>query len=200
MTFGDRSPRADQTYASTSTDPHRPDLPVALGCGDDDSQSSQEGNGKVRTTEHGTRIITSVDDETGLRLEIQDDSLYLKLTDDTPPEVRDRIKGKGLAGKCEGSPGKVVPGLTEGFQVFWREQFGDWGSAVVRLPERKPPLADELATRRIYAPDPGSDQIRVGGSAKTDRRHQLALKRHRPSVRWRLECIDSLGANGCLSA
>jgi hypothetical protein len=133
-------------------------LIVVAGCGSGgDGDQFAEGHGKVRDSD-GLHIITVDDAQTGLRLELQDDSLYLKTTAKTKPDVRDRIRGQGLAGQCEGAPGKSVPGLTSGFQIYWREQFGDWGSAVVRLPERKPSLADELKTCRIFA-EGSSDPI-----------------------------------------
>jgi hypothetical protein len=146
-----------------------PLLSIAAGglllsaCGGGDGSATAEGNGQVRDS-HGVRIITANDAETGLQLELQDDNLYLELTGDTPAKVRDRIKGQGLAGECEGAPGKDVPGLARGFQIFWRERSGDWGSAVLRLPKRKPPLSDVVKTCRIYAAAPGSSQIEVGGS------------------------------------
>jgi hypothetical protein len=138
---------------------------LVAGCGGSDGDKGGEGHGQVRDS-HGLHIITVQDDETGLQLEFQDDSLYLKPTADTPADLRDRIKGQGLAGRCEGKPGQTVPGLSRGFQIFWREDSSDWGSSVVRLPESKPVLADVLKTCKIYAARAGSEQIEVGGSAK----------------------------------
>jgi|SRR3954454_11256417 hypothetical protein len=139
---------------------------LIAGCGgEDDNDKTSEGHGTVRESS-GLHIITVQDQETGLKLEFQGDGLYLKLTDQTPADVRNRIKGHGLGGVCEGKPGDTIPGLTRGFQIFWRPDYGDWGSAVVRLPERKPALADVLQTCRIYAPLPGTDPVPIRGSTK----------------------------------
>ena len=147
---------------------------LAAGCGggdDDDGGGSgssgsaeAEGNGRLRTS-GSTKIIAAVDTETGLRLELQNDGVYLKATGKTPADLRGRLTGRGLGAHCDGPAGKTIPGLNSGFPVYWRESFSDWGSALARTQTATPTLAEQLVSCSIYGSRPDG-QVEIGGAAK----------------------------------
>ncbi|MEJ7750937.1 MAG: hypothetical protein WKF32_05765 [Thermoleophilaceae bacterium] len=145
---------------------------VAAGCGADDepSGSPAKGGAEVETTESGTKIIASTDEKAGMRVEVQDDSLYVTLTDDAPQATRD-LEGQGIGGSCDDDGGGGVEAAAE-FPILWREDPGDWGSALSRAnaetgvttveedeyedfekaEEAKPRLAEHVTRCRLFAP------------------------------------------------
>lgn len=135
---------------------------AAEGGGGQQVSDEQEGGADLRTTDTGLKIIEATDVETGLQLEIQDDSLYLKLPDEPSATVAG-LGGDGLGGSCDVSDDApfTMPRL---FPVYWRDEIGDWGSAVTRglpVPEDGgPTLAEHVVECRFYEAPPGSDEIR----------------------------------------
>lgn len=123
----------------------------------------------METTEYGTKIIKSVDQETGLRLETQDNSLYLKLPEN-PTGKAAEVKGNGLGGACDVSSDAPFT-MPELFPIYWREDYDDWGTALARgLPipdESEPTLAEFVTECRLYAPPEGSDEIRLDNQVTT---------------------------------
>lgn len=143
---------------------------LSAGCSGDEG-ASPEGGAEMETTEHGTKIISSVDRETGLRLEIQDNSLYLKLPEE-PVGKAAELRGTGLGGACDVSS-EAPFSMPELFPIYWREDFNDWGSALTRgLPvpdDSEPTLAEFVTECRLYAPPEGSDEIRLDNLVTTIR-------------------------------
>jgi hypothetical protein len=130
---------------------------LVAGCGGS-GDGGEEGDAQTRTRESGLRIATVTDDETGLELEIEDDDLMLQFTDRTPDETRKRLTGVGLMGQCDGGEG-----MGDQFPVFWRERFGDWGTALVRPRngEYSDVLADVLTRCRFYGPGGGAPLVDI---------------------------------------
>lgn len=150
---------------------------LATGCGADDepSGSASKSGPQVETTDAGTKIIAATDDKAGLRVEIQDDSLYVTLTDDAPDTTRE-LEGKGIGGSCEDDGDGGVEAAAE-FPILWRDDPGDWGSNLSRADatetgittvqedeydeyeqaqDAEPRLAEHVTRCRLFAP--GSDQ------------------------------------------
>ncbi|MGX6447253.1 hypothetical protein ACVU7I_04195 [Patulibacter sp. S7RM1-6] len=104
-----------------------PLLPLALvgvlaGCGDDDGTVER----KVVTTDAGTVISRTTDPEHGLRLEAQDDSLYVRPTAATPAALRRQLRGKPLGGRCTLRDGRTVGTIA----LYWRDRPADWGASL----------------------------------------------------------------------
>lgn len=135
-----------------------------MGCGEDNSSAAHE----LHTTDGGTVIIGADDDKAGLNVEIQDDNLYVRLAHDAPQVAR-KLAGKPLGGACavDGEGGVRV---ARQFPIYWREDYGDWGSALVRDPiaaSGRENLAQHVIGCRIFAPKPsGPEQFSF--SAATD--------------------------------
>lgn len=143
---------------------------LGAGCGSDEG-ASREGGAEMETTEHGTKIISSVDQETGLRLEIQDNGLYLTLPEE-PAGKAAELRGTGLGGACDVAS-EAPFSMPELFPIYWREDSSDWGSALTRgLPvpdDSEPTLAEFVTECRLYAPPEGSDEIRLDNLVTTIR-------------------------------
>jgi len=145
---------------------------LAAGCGADDepSGSGAESGPEVETTEAGTKKIAATDEKAGLKVEVQDDSLYVTLTDDAPDEARE-LEGDGLGGSCEDDGKEGVDAASE-FPILWRDSSEDWGSALSRADaetgittieenefddyqeaeDAKPRLAEHVTRCEIFAP------------------------------------------------
>lgn len=64
---------------------------LVAGCGGDDEGGSGSGGGdepKLETTDAGTRIIAVTDEKAGLEIEVQGDTLGVKVTGDAPESTR----------------------------------------------------------------------------------------------------------------
>ena len=124
---------------------------TAAACGGSDRNEAQ----KVHTTDAGTIIVHMTDKAAGLKVEIQDDSLYVQLTDDAPQATRD-LAGEPLGGACEvdGDGGVQV---SRHFPIYWREDPGDWGTALVRPlggNREGETVAEHVTSCRIFATKP----------------------------------------------
>jgi hypothetical protein len=123
---------------------------TTIGCGDGDSAAP-----KVHTTDAGTVIVGTTVKEAGLEVEIQDDSLYVDLAADAPKAAHD-LAGKPLGGACvvDGRGGVRV---ARQFPIYWRAEYRNWGTAVVRDPigaDTKEKLAEHVTSCRIFATKP----------------------------------------------
>jgi hypothetical protein len=152
---------------------------LAAGCG---GAAGESGGGagqepKLETSDAGTRIITAIDERAGLRIEVQDDSLYVKAEAGVPQSTRE-LEGELLGASCE-DDGKAGVEASAQFPVYWREDSGDWGSAVARednqgrvesydsfeayeeTEETRPVLAEHVTRCRLFATEPagGADQV-----------------------------------------
>ena len=144
------------------------------GCGSNDPSSSPEkptsapkaeteGGATMETTDAGTKIIMATDQETNLVLEVQNNSVYLKAPSSPDPKIA-ALRGKNLGGACDVSAAAGFS-TAELFPLYWREDSGDWGSALARgLPvpdDEEPTLAEFVTECRLYAAPAGSDEIRL---------------------------------------
>jgi hypothetical protein len=124
---------------------------TAAGCGGSDGREAQ----KVHTTNAGTIIVHMTDKDAGLKVEIQDDNLYVQLTDDAPKPTRD-LAGEPLGGACE-VDGRGGVQVSRHFPIYWREDPGDWGTAVLRpLGDNGEgeTVAEHVTSCRIFATKP----------------------------------------------
>jgi hypothetical protein len=124
---------------------------TAVGCGGSDRSEPQQ----VHTTNAGTIIVHMTDKDAGLKVEIQDDNLYVQVTDDAPKATRD-LAGEPLGGACEVDGGGGVQ-VSRHFPIYWREDPGDWGTAVLRpLGDNAEgeTVAEHVASCRIFATKP----------------------------------------------
>jgi hypothetical protein len=98
---------------------------VALaGCGgggEDDPDTAQR---RVVTTDAGTIIVRTVTDRQGLELEVQNSSVYVRPTKDTPQALLDQASGKPLGGRCRTRDGRTVGTVA----LYWRARSKDWGA------------------------------------------------------------------------
>jgi len=104
-----------------------------VACGD----GEEAGAPKIRTTEFGTVILEVTDEKTGLLLEIQNDTVYVKLSDGAS-EAAKALSGKPLGGDCE-VDGEGGVRVARRFPIFWRA-----GSSP---PSRRPDRARGNSTR-----------------------------------------------------
>ena len=144
---------------------------LAAGCGGGTGGSgAQDDKPKVETTEAGTRIITATDERAGLRVEVQNDSLGVTAEKDAPQSTKE-LEGELLGASCE-DDGKAGVEAAGQFPVYWREQFGDWGSALARKDDRgrveyydsfeaykegegaRPVLAEHVTRCRLFETEP----------------------------------------------
>lgn len=149
-------------------------LVLLAGCGDDEERSDSGGDGggaRVETTDAGTKIIEASDERAGLDAEIQDDSIYISASDGAPASVGD-LEGKTISGSCEDDGGGDVEAAQD-FPIFWRDDPGDWGSALARADverrvitveedefdefeeaeDAKPRLSEHVTRCEVFAPD-----------------------------------------------
>ena len=104
---------------------------LGAGCGGDEGEAiGGPPLPELRTTGSGTRVIATIDPAAGLRVEVQDDSLYVRVTKGAPVRTQ-RLEGTPLGGSCK-DDGKGGVRASPQFPVYWRERFGDWGSALAR--------------------------------------------------------------------
>lgn len=137
---------------------------IVAGCGDENAAGRA-----IRTTAAGTVIVGATHAKAGLKVEIQNDSLYVQLTDDAPGPTR-RLAGKPLGGACE-VDGEGGVRVARQFPIYWREDSGDWGSAVVRDPigaESRERLAQHVTSCRIFAPKPTNAPDQLSFNEATD--------------------------------
>ncbi len=129
---------------------------AAVGCGGEDKNG---GAPEIRTTDAGTVIVGATDEKVGIEVEIQNDSLYVRLADGASEGARE-LAGRPLGGACEvdGAGGVEV---ARQFPIYWRDGPDDWGSAVVRDPIGGEDgggdgeyLAEHVTTCRIFATEP----------------------------------------------
>ena len=128
---------------------------LAAGCGGGDGAARVTGTPQVRTTDAGTVIVGASDEAAGLEVEIQNDSLYVRLAGGAPETARE-LAGRPLGGACavDGEGGVAV---ARQFPIYWRDDPGDWGSAVVRDPiggEGGESLAEHVTGCRVFATEP----------------------------------------------
>ncbi|MEA2155036.1 MAG: hypothetical protein QOE11_1176, partial [Solirubrobacteraceae bacterium] len=116
------SPRLVAAAALTAT------AVAGTGCG-----GADDGAPKVTTTDAGTVIVGTTDDAAGLKVEIQNDSLYLQFAGDHVPAATRILKGTMLGGACDVDGGAGVR-VNRGFPIYWRKDSRDWGSSVLRDP------------------------------------------------------------------
>lgn len=115
---------------------------------------------RVFTTEAGTTIVRTVDDATGLKLEAQDDNLYVEPTSAAPASLVGRLQGKPLGARCRTRDGRTL----DTFPLFWRARSSDWGVSLAVLDRWE----DE---DRLFAEAVASCELRQGtpaGSGRTD--------------------------------
>ncbi len=147
---------------------------LLAGCGGDEEQSSStdDGDAQVETTDAGTKIIRASDERAGLDAEIQDDGIYIRSSDDAPAAISG-LEGQTISGSCEDDGGGGVEAATQ-FPIYWRDDPGDWGSALARAnPEdggvttveiedyddyekaelAKPRLSEHVTRCEVFAPD-----------------------------------------------
>jgi hypothetical protein len=131
-------------------------LVFAIGCGRDDGADARKHAPKVTTTAAGTVRVSAIDERAGLNVEIQDDGLSVKLAADPPAAAR-ALAGDPLGGACEVDGDGDVQ-VAERFPIYWREDFRDWGTALVRDPpggvEGGEVLAQHVTSCRIFATNP----------------------------------------------
>ena len=135
-------------------------LALAAGAcgGDDEAGGGAPAADPVRTTDAGTRIVAATDPRRGLEVEVQDDSLYVHLAPDAPPESR-ALAGEPLGGSCTVDGGGGVR-VERQFPVLWREEYGDWGTALARIDppvdieNTEPVLAQHVLGCRLFDPQP----------------------------------------------
>ncbi|CAB4950579.1 unannotated protein [freshwater metagenome] len=115
---------------------------------------------RVFTTEAGTTIVRTVDDATGLKIEAQNDNLYVEPTSATPADLTGRLEGRPLGARCRTRDGRTL----DTFPLFWRERSSDWGVSLAVLDRWE----DE---DRLFAEAVASCELRQGtpaGSGRTD--------------------------------
>ncbi len=146
---------------------------LAAGCGSEGSDSAGSGAGekpKLETTDAGTRTIAVTDEQTGLKVEIQDDSLYVTAEDGAPQATKD-LAGQPIGASCE-DDGKDGVEASPQFPVYWRDESKDWGSALARednlgrtesyesfdeyddAEESRPVLAEHVTSCKLFKTQP----------------------------------------------
>jgi hypothetical protein len=131
---------------------------VALtGCGGggDDPDTAQR---RVVTTDAGTIIIRTVTDREALEIEVQDSSVYVRPTKDTPQALLGQASGKPLGGRCRTRDGRSVGTIA----LYWRASSKDWGASldVQGVYEDERPFAEVVRScdlRRGVAAAGGTD-------------------------------------------
>ena len=123
-----------------------------LGCGD-----SENGAGKratVATTGDGVVVVSATDDAAGLHVQVENDGLLMQLADDAPASTR-KVAGKTLGGACDVDGGGGID-VERQFPIYWREDFRDWGTELVRPlgHAEGEVLADHVTRCRIFEPTP----------------------------------------------
>lgn len=148
-------------------------LALPAGCGGDEERGGSSGDGgpRVETTDAGTKIIKTSDERAGLRAEIQDDSIYISASDEAPASIR-ALEGQTIGGSCE-DDGRGGVEAAQDFPIYWRDDPGDWGSALARADlergvvtieegefddydraeEAKPKLSEHVIRCEVFAPD-----------------------------------------------
>ena len=145
---------------------------LAAGCGGaaDEPGPAEGQEPKLETTDAGTRIITAADERAGLRIEVQDDSLYVKAEANGPQSTK-ALEGGPLGASCE-DDGKAGVEASAQFPVYWREDSRDWGSGLAREDNQgrfesydsfeayeekegtRPVLAEHVTRCRLFATKP----------------------------------------------
>lgn len=133
--------------------------PTGCGSGGDDADAER----RVVTTDAGTTIVRTTSETDGLRVEVQDSSLYVSATAATPPSVLAAMKGRPLGGRCTLEDGREIGTI----QVLWRDDPGDWGAnlEVQGVYEDHTPLAEVVrscAFRRGTPAGPGATDVNAG--------------------------------------
>ena len=160
---------------------------LAAGCGADDSSTAGSGAGdkpKLETTDAGTRKIAVTDEKAGLRIEVQDDSLYVTPEDGAPQSTAD-LEGDLLGASCEDDGREGVQASPQ-FPVYWRDESKDWGSALARedelgrvesydsfdeyddAEESRPVLAEHVTRCKLFATQPTGQPEEVVFDAQND--------------------------------
>ncbi|WP_022929107.1 hypothetical protein [Patulibacter americanus] len=127
----------------------------AGGGADDDPDTAQR---RVVTTDAGTIIIRTVTDREGLEVEVQESSVYVRPTKDTPRALLAEASGKPLGGRCRTRDGRTVGTIA----LYWRERSKDWGASldVQGVYEDPKPFAEVVRScelRRGVAAGGGTD-------------------------------------------
>jgi len=159
---------------------------LAAGCGGNEEGGSGSGGAekpKLETDDSGTRTIKVIDAKAGLEIEIQNDGLGVKATADAPEATR-ALEGELLGGSCEDDGKEGVEAAAQ-FPVYWREEYGDWGSALARednlgkfevyeSPEEydkakaKPVLAEHVTSCKLFKTEPTGEPDQVVFDAEND--------------------------------
>lgn len=126
---GDDSPPAADTAADSRTVPavEKPGRADAARPRPDEPETAEDRiQRRVFTTQAGTTIVRTVDGPTGLKLEAQNDNLYVEPTSATPASLTGQIDGKPLGARCSTRDGRTL----DTFPLYWRERSSDWGVAL----------------------------------------------------------------------
>ena len=152
---------------------------LAAGCGGDD-----EDKPKLRTIDSGTRVIEVTDAKAGLKIEVQDDSLYVE-AEEGAPESTKSLEGELIGGSCQ-DDGKGGVEASPQFPVYWREKSGDWGSGLAReddlgrtesygsfdeyekKEEARPVLAEHVTRCKLFKTEPTGEPDQVVFDAEND--------------------------------
>jgi len=155
-----------------------------VGCAGDSERSSADAKPRVETTDAGTRKIAVTDEQAGLRIEIQDDSLYVMVADGAPRSTTD-LEGEPLGASCE-DDGREGVGASPEFPIFWRDEFEDWGTALARADEQgrvesyesfdeyddaqesRPVLAEHVTRCELLETEPTDEPEQVAFDAESD--------------------------------
>lgn len=141
---------------------------MAAGCGGDEEDEAP----KLQTTDSGTRVIAVTDAKAGLRIEVQDDSLYVE-AEDGAPESTKKAEGKLLGASCLDDGREGVEAAAQ-FPVYWREKSNDWGSALARqddfdrLDDDRPVLAEHVTGCKVFRTEPTGEPGQVVFDAEND--------------------------------
>jgi len=160
---------------------------LAAGCGGGDSGtagSDAADKPNLETTDAGTRTIAVTDGQAGLRIEVQDDSLYVTVEDGAPESTKG-LEGDLLGASCE-DDGKEGVQASPQFPLYWRDESEDWGSALARADglgrtesydsfdeydeaeESRPVLAEHVTRCQLFETQPTGEPEEVVFDAEND--------------------------------
>jgi len=126
---------------------------LGAGCGGDEGEAiGGPPLPELRTTGSGTRVIATIDPVAGLRVEVRDDSLKVRVTRDAAAKTR-RLEGTPLGGSYR-DDGRGGVRASPQFPVYWRDRSGGWVSSLAReddlartTPGKRGPVLAEHVTR-----------------------------------------------------
>lgn len=154
------------------------------GCGGASEGSSADAKPQLETTDAGTRTIAVTDEKAGLRIEVQDDSLYVTVEQGAPQSTTD-LEGELCGASCE-DDGKAGVEASPEFPVYWRDESEDWGTALARADEQgrvesydsfdeydeaqesRPVLAEHVTRCELFETEPTGEPEQAAFDAQTD--------------------------------